>query len=225
MNIYVDESGSMTDDCNYIGNKYFVVTFIIVENPNKLRRIHKRFIQKYMNELKALDNGKMFDKDSNFIELKGSSFSPEMKVNFIKFFCKNDLFKIIYVKVDNQKVNKRIYENKARAFNLIVLIALECLITKFPDVKNYIFNIDERNLRNGTKILLEDNLIMQFCLKISILDNVSVQYFDSQQNRLIQLADVFSNIYYSNLINDNYRQELIDMRENGYIIDVVNFPE
>lgn len=224
MNIYVDESGSMTDNYSYIGNKYFVVTFIIVENSDKLRKIHKRFVQKYMKQLKELDDGKMFDNDSNFVELKGSSFSPEMKVNFVNFFCKNDLFKILYVKVDNQKINKRIYENKARAFNLIVLNALECLTTKFPDIKNYIFNIDERNLRNGTKILLEDNLILQFCLKLSILDNVSVQYFDSQQNRLIQLADIFSNIFYSNLLNNNYCQQLFDMRENGYIIDVVNFP-
>ena len=65
-------------------------------------------------------------------------------------------------------------------------------------------------------MLLNDNLI----------ENIQVQYFDSSQNCFIQIADVFSNIMYSNLITKGgYEKELEKLQQDKYILPPFIFPK
>lgn len=58
------------------------------------------------------------------------------------------------------------------------------------------------------KFSLEDYLNQEMVLNLGLIENVKVQYFDSAQNQLIQIADVFSNIMYSNIVTHGvYNQE------------------
>ena len=52
----------------------------------------------------------------------------------------------------------------------------------------------------------------------------SVQYFDSADNRLIQIADVYANWFYSHLMTGAYEKELKGQQEAGIIKGIFEFP-
>lgn len=226
MNIYIDESGSMTDTITNINNRYFIIAILLVQNPSTLKKVYTRFINKHFTDLKSCDRtGKMFC-GNKFIELKGSSFTPKMKKIFVNYFCKNNHFQVLHIKIDNSKVNGNLYRNKARAFNYVLKLALENLYNRGILVdRNWILNIDERNVKTETKHLLEEHLLTECSIGKNIVDEICVKYFDSSNNKLIQIADVFSNLYYSNILtNNSYNMEIKYMVDNGYLLSAFIFP-
>lgn len=55
---------------------------------------------------------------------------------------------------------------------------------------------------------------------------IQVQYFDSSRNCFIQIADVFSNIMYSNLITKGgYQEQLEKLQKDKYILPPFIFPK
>ena len=117
VNFYIDESGSM-NNTNTINNPVFVIGIVVPKKPEKLRRVFRRFISSNIDELRELDNakrkkdsegnylerGKMFDENGKFMELKGVCLTRDFKMKFIEYFCKNNLFEVYYVKIDNAKI-------------------------------------------------------------------------------------------------------------------------
>lgn len=226
MNIYIDESGSMRDGVTNKNNRYFIIAILLVQNPNILKKVFSRFISKYLTNLKSCDKtGKMFCGEK-FVELKGSSLTPEMKRIFVNYFCKNNHFQVLHIKIDNSKVSGNLYKNTARAFNYVLKLALENLYNKGILVdRNWVLNIDERNVKTGSKRLLREHLLMECSLGKNIVDDICVEYFDSSNNKLIQMADVFSNLYYSNLLtNNSYNKEFQYMINNRYLLSPFIFP-
>lgn len=225
VNIYIDESGSMTT--TYCDNyPYFVLALIIPRNKDKVKRVYKRFVSKYYNQLKDLDinSNKMF-KDSSFVELKGSLMDHDMKVNFINYFCKNDLLEIYYIKINNKDIRYGLFKNTARAFNFVLKQALEKFL-KEGNIPNdeYMLHIDERNEKHGSLHSLADYLNIEFTINQTLTDNIDVKYYDSANNCIIQIADVFSNIFYVNSFTHEFKDELTSIRENGYIKNIFLYP-
>lgn len=227
MNLYMDESGSVHPVSNRL-NRFFIIGIIIPKNTQKLRRVYKIFVRKNFEKLKKLDKeNKMFDTNVKFQELKGFCFDKQMKLEFIDFFCQNDLFKIGYIILDNNKLQKKFIANKARTFNyLLKLFLTSFLQRKYIMDKQIFLHIDERNVRTGSKYSLEDYLNQEMSLNLGLLDRVNVQYYDSAQNPLIQIADVFSNIMYSNLATQGaYQKEIEKLMKKGYILPLFTFPQ
>ena len=168
----------------------------------------------------------MFDKNGKFKELKGSCLNSTFKRKFIDYFCRNDLFEIYYIYCDNRKVKGFFYENTSRAFNYLLKIGIEYYTKKkyITKANNYFF-IDERNLRTDTKATLEEYLNTELVTGSHIHDSFSVEYCQSETKKLIQLADVFSNIFYSNLISNKcYDDKIKEITKNGYIKGIFKFP-
>jgi len=93
----------------------------------------------------------------------------------------------------------------------------------------------EKQLRRAYKIFirknletlnsLEDYLNQEMVLNAEFVDSVQVKYYDSAQNPLIQIADVFSNIMYSNLMTRGaYQKELKELSQKEYILPLFFFP-
>jgi hypothetical protein len=205
-NIYIDESGSMTHKITK-NNKLFVTTLMLVKKLKDIDRVNK-----------------MFDGDK-FVELKGSAFDPAMKRNFVNYFCRNNHFQILYITVDNSKATENLYKNKARAFNYILKLAFEHLSNKGILDRNWVLNIDERNVKTDAKYQLQEYLCTELSTGKDIVDVISIQYFNSSANRIIQLADVFSNVLYSNILTKgSYYNEIQYMNDNGYLINIFKFP-
>ena len=188
---YIDESGSMTKSgLRYIKNQYFVICVVLVNDEKRLKRVYKRFVSLNMESLRREDKHyNMFYKSGKFKELKGAYMSYKTKKNFVKFFCKNQLFSIFYICSSNQMADNYFYSNKARAFNYLIRLCIELVTAKR--------------------------------LQLGFL----VEYFQSERNELIQIADVFSNIYYSYIVKGRiFDNEINYLRNNKYIKNEFYFP-
>ncbi|MCM1053342.1 MAG: DUF3800 domain-containing protein [Ruminococcus sp.] len=225
---YIDESGSMTKkNLNYYKNQYFVICIIMPKNKDKLKRVYKRFVSSNLDKLKKMDKDKkMFYENGKFKELKGNCFTSDMKRKFINFFCQNNLFEIYYIISDNKKVKDYFYNNTSRAFNYLIKLSFEHFTNfKYIDKKeNYLF-IDERNVRTDTKSTLEEYLNTELVTGSHIQDGFYVEYCQSETREIIQIADVFANICFTNLTSDNcFSDEITKMINEKYISNEFFFP-
>lgn len=154
ISMYIDESGSIHPTSEKL-NRYFIIGIVIPKDSKRLKRVYKTFIRKNINDLKNLDtDGKMFNKDGHFVELKGSSMDKKMKLSFMKFFCQNNLFEVRYIILDNNVLEKRFKKNKARTFNyLIKIFLINSIKKKYIEDKQIYLQIDERN-KNRFKIFI-----------------------------------------------------------------------
>ena len=132
-----------------------------------------------------------------------------------------------YIVLDNNKLEERFISNKARTFNYLLRIFLgNALQRKYITDRQIFLHIDERNVRTESRFSLEDYLNQELVLNLNLLDDVKVKYYDSAQNQLIQVADVFSNIMYSNLVTHGaYQKELEKLSKQGYILPLFRFPK
>lgn len=227
INLYVDESGSMTTDYLNV-SPYFLIAIVKVNNVRALKSAHKRFVRQNLQALKEADKkGKMFD-GARFKELKGSEFTPELKKKFIEYFCRNNQLELFYIVIDNKDIVGNFYENTARAFNYCIKLALTYFYKNnlLPSGDEYSIQLDERNQKTKTKYFLEEYLNTELRLHEGLIDkNIIVSYFDSCNNCLVQLADVFANIMYSELRTRNYTKEINKIKKEGYLKKFFEFPK
>lgn len=223
--LYIDESGSMTTQ-HAKNRPYFVIAIVRTENPQKLRSLQKRFIAKHRNKLKESDSeGRMF-KGDEFEELKGSAFTPELKRNFVSYFCREGTLEVYYVVLENRKVADDMYENTARTFNYIVKEAISSFLRQglFSD-DMYMIQLDERNEKTDSRSFLQNYLNTELRMGGQLSKDIRVEYFDSSKNRNIQIADVLANFYYSQLCTSNYDNEINAMKQSGCLKYIFQYPK
>lgn len=225
---YIDESGSMTKKgLKYLCNQYFVICVVHVKQKKMLKRAYKRFISSNINLLKRDDkNQNMFYKNGKFKELKGSFMSTELKRKFAKYFCRYNYLEIYYICCSNQMANNDFYSNKSRAFNYLIRLCLEHNTLNNNIKKDYNFlHIDERNVSTRTVATLEEYLCIELVTAKKIQLGFNVVYYQSEVKELIQIADVFSNLYYSYIVKGRlFDKEINYMRDNNYIKNEFYFP-
>ena len=237
VNLYIDESGSMTTT-HTDTHPYFVIAIVKVNDARKARTAYKLFVKENMDELRRLDlehqkkfgTREMFYPDGKFKELKGNKLTRELKEKFIKVFCNPEILDLFYVVIDNTRVSKRYYNVTARAFNYCVKLAMINFLNKnrLPD-DCYSIEIDERNVKTNSKATLQEYLNTELCLGENLLTNpVLVNYFDSCNKQMIQVADVFANIMYSYHMTlkskNNYAKELKYMKDSKCLKKIFDFP-
>lgn len=237
MIIYIDESGSIN---NHIpNNKYFIVSLIHATNKDALKRAYKRFVSSHHGRLLELDNGKvhpitgkvvkeggkMFSNGS-FKELKGSQFDKEMKQAFVDFFSRKQSFEIYFIKIVNDKLTDYFCQNTARVFNYTIKLAIEYFIRKgYLPNEDCSLQLDERNEKTETKFFLENYLNTELSMNGTAIGKFDVKYYDSSNNCLIQIADVFANLYYSHLQTGGYADEIKKLEDAGILKFIFEFPK
>ncbi len=230
-NLYIDESGSMTIE-HAESLPYFVIALVRCDNPVKLKTLYRRFVKKHMAALQAADKERRMFLNGRLHELKGSSFTPPLKREFVSYFAREGTLEVYYIVLDNKKIaehcvknSKNLYANTARAFNYVLKLAMEYFVKSgyLPD-DAYHIQLDERNERPESRFFLEDYLNTEFQMEKVLSNDVTVAYFDSSNNKIVQLADVFANLYYSQLMTDAYTDEIGAMRANGCLKYIFKFP-
>lgn len=225
---YVDESGSMTKKgLKYIKNQYFVICIVLVNDEKRLKRAYKRFVSSNIEFLKKDDvYYNMFYKNGKFKELKGAYMSNKLKKKFIDFFCRDNLLNIFYICSSNQMSSEYFYSNTARAFNYLVRLCFEFNSINGNIKKDYNhMHIDERNVSTKKLATLGEYLNIELVTARNLQLGFIVEYFQSESKELIQIADVFSNIYYSYIIKGRlFDNEMKFMRNKKYIKSEFYFP-
>ena len=223
--LYIDESGSMTS--NYSSNNpFFVISIIRVLDKDSLKKSIKRFVRTHWNELKLCDkNNKMFNNDK-FLELKGSAMSSDIKKKFVKYLSLKKSFEVFYILLDNKKVDCDFYNNTARSFNYMIKLSLQYFINKrfLTKQSDILIQIDERNERPEAKLHLQEYLNTELQLGGKLTGEIEVKYFDSCTNSLIQLADFFANLEFSQLQTKHYSNEFSLLTNKGIIKNIFIFP-
>ena len=225
--LYIDESGSMTNNVQNEREKFFVIAVLHAKNQSSLKNSFKRFIKKYKQELKTVDtNNRMFDSSGNFLEFKGSALTPNLKLKFLDFICKNNNFKVFYVKVDNSLLKDSIVRNKEVGFNYILDKLLYYKINNnfLPKDKKYFIQLDQRSVATKLRYTLEDFLYKSLILDSDLITDMELYYRDSQNVHLIQVADFFANLLYSSYYSNKYDEIINKKRIQGYISHEYNFP-
>lgn len=164
--------------------------------------------------------------NGSFQELKGSQFDKNMKQTFVDFFSRKQSFELYYIKIANNKLTDKFCQNTARVFNYTLKLALEYFIQNgyLPNV-DCALHLDERNEKTETKYFLENYLNTELSLNGTDAGKFDVSYYDSSRNCLIQIADVFSNLYYSHLKTDGYADELSKLKAAGILKFIFEFPK
>lgn len=237
MNIYIDESGSINNHSP--NNKYFVIALIHATNKDSVKRAYKRFVSSNHERLLELDQdklhpktgvilkegGKMFS-NGVFHELKGSQFDKDMKKKFVEFFSRKQTFEIYLIKISNSKLTDEFCQNTARVFNYCLKLALEFFIRKnFLPNEDCSLQLDERNEKTETKYFLENYLNTELSMNGTTTGKFDVSYFDSANNNLIQIADVFANLYFSHLQTGGYDEEIQMLKDAGILKYIFEFPK
>ena len=169
--------------------------------------------------MKMFSNGK-------FQELKGSEFDINMKKEFVNFFTYKKHFEMYYIRIRNKELTDKFCENTARGFNYVMCLALKYFMKNnlILDDEKYYLQLDERNEKTETKFFLENYLITELNLNYITNAKIKVSYFDSANSNIIQIADVFSNIFYSHLLTGNYEKEINLLKEKGILKCIYEFP-
>lgn len=222
MNIYIDESGTIN---NKLKNEYFIITLVVPDKTDTLKKSYKRFVSSNYARLKEIDKNQKMFLNGRFHELKGSAFDREMKKKYVEFFSKKNNFTLFYIIVDNSKLKDTFCSNTSRVFNYILKIALTYLIkNEYITSEDHHIQLDERNERTESRYFLEDYLNTELCITGVNEGQIMVSYFDSANNKTIQIADVFSNIMYSNLKTKAYEEEIEKLKEVGILKNIFRFP-
>lgn len=223
--LYIDESGTNTIE-HADKFPYFIISLVHVFDKDKLKKVIKKYISKNYAELQKIDDGKMF-KNGKFCELKGSSLTPIIKKDFASYLAKSNLFEVYYIIVENKLITQKMYQNKARAFNYCIDLCMTAnLRNKNLPYDDYNIQIDERNIRTDANKVLQEYLATELGLKNEYIGDVTVQYFDSSINSLIQLSDYFANLMYSYKMKPkNYKTTIQELLEKNIIKDIFIFPK
>ena len=224
--IFVDESGSMTTE-HASKRCFFVCAMVYVKNKKKLIQVFKRFISKKLEDLNNIDyDNKMFV-SGKFFELKSNCLTPVLKQEMARYLCQNNLFEVYYYRIDNRRLKDgNMYKNTARAFNFMTTCALKYYIhQKQIPREDFTLHIDQRNTKPDAINSFEDYINIELTIKEKLVNEIKVQYFESNNNILIQVADFFSNLYFSFCHHPRRYKTLFDDLENtGYIHRDFVFP-
>ena len=223
MNIYIDESGSINNKINK--NKDFIIALIVPTNKKSLERVYKRFISSNLEVLKSIDkNNKMF-RNGKFRELKGAQLDKPLKQKFVRFFSEKKHFEIYYIRIKNRYLSEDFCKNTARVFNYVLRLTLQHLIiNNFINQEDINLQLDERNEKTETKYFLENYLNTELFLGGITKGKFTVCYFDSANNKFIQIADVFSNLLFSQILTNSYDEEMKILKEKDILKFIFEFP-
>ena len=236
MNIYIDESGSINNHIK--NNKYFIIALVRTFDITTVKKAYKRFVSSNYSRLMELDQdkispktgiiikegSKMF-KNGKFKELKGSQFDKEMKQKFVDFFAQKNSFEVYYIRINNEKLTDKLCDNTARVFNYTLRLALEYFFNEryLPD-EDCLLQLDERNEKTESVHFLENYLNTELFMNGTTVGKFIVEYFDSVDNNIVQIADVFANLYYSHMQTGGYNEELNKLKNSGILKGLFTFP-
>lgn len=189
---YIDESGSIPKfvDMRH-QHRYFVISFIHTENSRKVKNVYKRAIQKMKDKYPSY-----FANISDPNEMKGSEMPAFMKLYlFEKLFQSTDI-KISHMVVNTVDIEERFRKIPGRSFNYLIKIVMKSYPLTALDKEMLALKIDNRNTKLEGLKELEGFLYNNLVLDESLVDDVSVEYMDSKDCKLIQIADIVAHTIY-----------------------------
>ena len=197
--VFIDESGTITKT-NISNNRYFVIAMVFTDNPVRIRRLYKSKISQMMRK-----NEMYRDMIKNNHEIKGSDISETTKAPIYEHILKNASgdIELGLIVLDNEYASDKFIENHARSFNYLIQTYLDSCFRNHSKYMSGVgkikFVIDEQNIATGAKYELEGYLNQQLTFLRPICSEFEVEYTDSKNEKIVQLADYVANTFYRNI--------------------------
>ncbi|MCH4984477.1 DUF3800 domain-containing protein [Macrococcoides goetzii] len=181
---YGDESGTITL-CNDAHLKYFYIGMISTNEKDKVKRV---FRKSKMHYIKHKNSNRDYTK-----EIKGSEMNADMKGYILEQLVEKTDITFHYIVADNHHLRKILREKPHITFNFLIgrFLKVNC-VKGFEQIHLILDN------RNKNVDRLKD---LQYYLETELIattdiSQVKVQYVDSKQSDLVQVADVFNNLLF-----------------------------
>ena len=207
INVFIDESGSIKKE-DLTSSDFFIIGMVFTSNEKHIKKI---FTKKRLKQLTAREKEEL--KETR--EIKGSHISETRKAPVYEALvkkCADDL-EIGVIVLDLKAAERRLKQSSSRAFNFLIARYLSkyfCVHSKFSSPSSISLFVDERNVATGAKFTLEEYLNTEYNIENPICEeNIAVQYLDSKNRNLIQLADFLANTFYR-----AYKKNEKDARSN-----------
>ncbi|MDR3215179.1 MAG: DUF3800 domain-containing protein [Bacilli bacterium] len=188
--MFIDESGTF----NNFNDRYYVISGILSNDIDKLNNLHRDI------EL-TIRHGKILKK-----EMKASHISDESKAKYINALI-NERFLIFSIILDKKKLaqknNLKLSEFNAYNYILKELVRFVLTFNIVAAEDDFHLHVDARSMIETMKDDLQTIVVLDFFDKIN---TIKIDYVDSKENRIIQLADYISNMMfgYFNKMNKAY---------------------
>jgi len=173
MVIYLDESGDLGFDTG--GSTYFVIAFVVTEDPNSVKRIVRRV--KKRNKL-----------PTNY-EMKGSKTPAKIKESLLKNLARSDI-EVHSIVVNKPKVLPHLRRDTNLLYNYVACLLLAPYIAKQEKVS---LVIDKRILKVGSGTKLDGYLKYKVLCDYRSEVEMTIHHEDSAFSLGIQAADVVCN--------------------------------
>lgn len=148
-----------------------------------------------------------------------------MKTKFVDAFVKQGGLEVYYIRLENEKLTDGLCNDISTAFNYTLKKAIEFFLNKnYLPQEPCILHLDERNERTDKKYFLEQYINTEFIAKGVTKEEFKVEYYDSADNKFIQIADVFANLYYSQLRTNGCSKEIGNLKRAGILKLIFKFP-
>lgn len=202
----IDESGSF----NNWQERYYIISGIIIDNPQKLVKIHQEIKREICQKKKCRK------------EIKSTNINDEQQSEFINEMTKRN-YQIVSLVIDKlaleSKTNFDITEFFIYNYALKELIKHALELGYLSNIDKLICLVDKREMKPVIQNELEGYLNLEYFHQFKI---IKVYYKDSATNPEIQMADYISNAVYGYLHQSN---EVYEMIKNKKRIKIKIIPD
>ena len=196
MRFNFDESGSITTS-NKLNNRFFIVAGCQTNDPNKVKRVFRKAKVNYLKHHPELE----LDIKK---EIKGSQMPLYFKDYIFTELMKKTDIRFNFIVFDNHNAEEHLRKKPNITFNYIMFLQVHKLIENYEHIY---LDLDDRNKAVENLKALEEYLQTKLCAELNKIPDINVQFFDSSQHTLIQIADVFSNHLFRIFKSVAYNQE------------------
>ena len=174
----VDESGNLgTKDT------FFVMAAFNTPKRNEFKNILKRFYTKNLHSDLAYTHP----------EIKGSALTFPQKQILFTSFCNNGNFNYSYIVANKTKMSLCQLKDKNITYNYLLGLLIQEIIKSNFHLPQISLHLDNHDVKVSSKNSFEDYIKIKAKFELGYQGEITVDYFDSHVNRLIQAADVIAN--------------------------------
>ncbi|EOK20173.1 hypothetical protein WQ3_02509 [Enterococcus faecalis EnGen0338] len=216
MNLFVDESGSITAS-KLNKNRFFIIAFLETDKPyNVIRQFRKAKADYIKVSGVDLDITK---------EIKGSEMPYGMKKAIFKRINEKTDVTFHFKAIDNFNLVESLIHKTALSFNYFVYLTVNEIskVSNSSDLKMLKMQIDDRNTAIESLNSLQEYLMIKFTIEDGKFETIKTSYKNSESKDLIQVVDLFANTVFRVCKNhalgsiniDKKNRELIKMCNVG----------
>lgn len=202
MQIFVDESGNLGTS-----GRYFVLTALIPQNPNRIKNIMKGSCLKFGVAGQPLE------------EIKGCKLSFPQKQDVSQKLNAKDDFTCSYIVADKKHLNSRVFSDKNLCYNYLANFLFKPIIKgASEDIE---IMLDNHTTKVASVNSLKDYIKLKAWTEWGFTKEIKFTYEDSKNCYNLQAVDFMSNIVYQHF---SYSKPHIYNLIRGHYLHCIRFP-